>query len=110
VPMNFVQVSGVIASKPQALTLPNFEGVWGLLSINPSARRSQFVDLVATDAVAQNLLSFRVGDSVLSRGHLTVAAKTGKLQVFVDSIESNEALARVDCTHRLQIPQVATAR
>ena len=107
--MNFVQVSGVIASKPQALTLPNFEGVWGLLE-GSSARRSQFVDLISTDAVAQDLLSFRVGDSVLVRGHLTVAAKSGKLQVFVDYIESNEPLARVDCTHRLQIPQVATAR
>ena len=71
---------------------------------------SQFVDLVATDVVAQDLLSFQVGDSVFIRGHLTEAAKTSKLQVFVDHIESNEPLVRVDCTHRLQIPMAGAAR
>ncbi len=106
-PMNFVQIEGVIESTPEAITLPNFQGVTARMSINPKARNFQVVDLVATNAVGQELLLYGRGDRVLLRGHLTVSAKTNKLQIFADRFECSESLPKSSCVHHLQIPQMA---
>jgi hypothetical protein len=102
--MNFVHLSGVIESTPETISLPNFEGVGARLSINRTSRNFQVVNLIATGETAAELRNYRMGDGALLRGHLTVAAKTGKLQVFVDSLEPDEALpAPASATHRMNI-------
>lgn len=104
-PMNLVQITGVIALQPGSFIAHGTSSARSRLHINEQSQHEQLAAIVASGQAADDLLQYAVGDRVLIEGKLSVSKKTGKLQILIHSIRTGEVFSESSpLTHHMTIP------